>query len=155
MGNITWNGECLFNNDRDDRKYDNAEDGKGSCGGADDGGESNNDGRNVVRGPSSGGMGHRTSIVGPHATAAIIDNNDDNDRRRGGGASCPPPLWSIPSRRTPLVVVDVTDRSRWQQHGGVRGVVIRVVEEKEVSAVVLVCQVPIHPGVEDGGRGAA
>ncbi len=30
--------------------------------------------------------------------------------------------------------------------------VIGVVEEEEVSAVVLVCQVPIHPEVEDGGK---
>jgi hypothetical protein len=31
-------------------------------------------------------------------------------------------------------------------------VVIRVVEDEEVSAVVLVHQVPIHPGVDDGGK---
>jgi hypothetical protein len=29
-----------------------------------------------------------------------------------------------------------------------------MVEEEEVSAVVLICQVLIHPGVDDGGRGA-
>ncbi len=92
-----WNGECLVNNDREDDKYDydneyeDAEDGKGSCGGVDDGGESDNDGRDVVRGLSFGGMGHRTSIVSPHATTAVIDDNDDNNHRRGGGALCPPP----------------------------------------------------------------
>jgi hypothetical protein len=29
---------------------------------------------------------------------------------------------------------------------------VRVVEEDEVSAVALVCQVPILPGVDDGGK---
>ncbi len=65
-------------------------------------------------------------IVGPLATAAVIDedidNNDDddnNDRRCGGGVSCPPPLRSIlslwrllvvvPSRRMPLVIVNVAN----------------------------------------------
>ncbi len=34
----------------------------------------------------------RTSIVGPHAAAAVIHDDDvDGDRRPGGGASCPPP----------------------------------------------------------------
>ncbi len=107
---MTWNGECLFEDDRKYNKYDNVEDGKGSRGGADDGGESDNDGRDVVRGPSFGGVGHRTSIVGPHAAAAIIEDNYDNDCHHGGGASCPPPLRSVPSCWTPLVVVDVTDR---------------------------------------------
>ncbi len=87
VGNTRWNGECLFNDDRDDKEYDDAEDGKGSREGAEDGGESDNDGRDVVRGPSFGGMGHRTSIVSPHAAAAaIIDDNDNNNRHRGGGA---------------------------------------------------------------------
>jgi hypothetical protein len=31
-------------------------------------------------------------------------------------------------------------------------VVVHVVEEKEVRAIVLFRQVPIHPGVEDGGK---
>jgi hypothetical protein len=57
-------------------------------GGADDGGESNYNGLDdVVRGPSVGGMGRRTLIIGPHAAAAVVD---DDDRSRGGGASCPP-----------------------------------------------------------------
>ncbi len=63
----------------------------------------------------------------------------------------PPPLRSVPSRRTPLVVVDDADRGRRRWHEGVWGVVIRVVEEEEIGAVVLVRQVPIHPGVDDGG----
>jgi hypothetical protein len=86
-----WNGECLFNDDRGENKYNNGEDGKGSRGGADDGGESNNDSRDVDRGPSFGGGGHRILIVGPHAAAAVINNNDDNNRRRGGGRHAPPP----------------------------------------------------------------
>ncbi len=93
MRNTTWNGECLFDDNRNDNKYNNndeyndAEDGKGSRGVADDGEESDYDGHNVIRGPSFGGVGHRMSIVGPHAaSAAIIDNKDNNDLRRGGEA---------------------------------------------------------------------
>ncbi len=97
-GGGEYDGECLFDDDRDDYEYDeddeynHAEDGKGSRGGADDEGESNYDGRNVVRGPSFGGVGHSTSNVGPHAAAAVIDDDDDDDYcRRGGGSSSPPP----------------------------------------------------------------
>jgi hypothetical protein len=73
------------------------EDGKGSRGGADDGGESDYDGRDLVRGPSFGSVGRRMSIDGPHTAATVIDDDDfDNNRRRGGGASYPPP--SGPSR---------------------------------------------------------
>ncbi len=44
VGNATWKGECLFDDERDDDEYnvddeyDNVEDGKGSRRGADDGG---------------------------------------------------------------------------------------------------------------------
>jgi hypothetical protein len=75
----------------DNDKYNGAEDGKGSRKGADDGGESDYDGRNVIHGPSFHGVGHRTLTVGPHAAAADINNDDDINRRHGGGASCPPP----------------------------------------------------------------
>jgi hypothetical protein len=68
---MTWNRECLFDDDCNNNKYDDVEEGKGSCGGADDGGESDNDGRDVVRGPFFGSMGHRTLIVGPHPVAAV------------------------------------------------------------------------------------
>ncbi len=54
---------------------------------------------------------------------------------------CPPPLRSVPflrmplvvvpSRQTPLVIVDVADRGQRRRHEGVRGVVIHVVEEEE------------------------
>ncbi len=103
--------------------------------------ESIYDSRDVVRGPSFGGVGHRMSIVGPHAAAAVIDDNDDdsNDRRRSGGGRAHP-LLSVPSHQTPshqtpscrmpLVIVDVANRSQWRWHEGVRGVVIRVVEEE-------------------------
>ncbi len=73
------------------------EDGNGSRGGADDGGESNYDGRDFVCGPSFGTVGRRMSIDGPHAAATVIKvDNFDNNRRRSGGASWPPP--SGPSR---------------------------------------------------------
>ncbi len=64
----------------------------------------------------------------------------------------PPPLRSVPSRQTPLIVVNVANRGRRRRHEGIGGVVVRVVEEEEVGAVVLVGQVPIHPGVDDGGK---
>ncbi len=67
------------------------EDGKGPRGGADNGGEFDYDGHNVIRGLSFGGMGHRTSIIGPYAAAAVIDKDDDNNRRRGGGGVVPSP----------------------------------------------------------------
>jgi hypothetical protein len=92
-----YDGECLFDDDQDKdkyddkEKYDGTEDGKGSLRGADDGEKSNYDGCDVIYGPSFGGMGHRTSIVGPHAATAIIDNDDNNNRRCSGGALCPPP----------------------------------------------------------------
>jgi hypothetical protein len=155
---MTWNGECLFDNNRNNNEYNNVEDGNGLRRGAEKKGESDYDSRDVIRGPFFGGVGHRTSIVGPHATATVIDNNNsafikdnvDNNCRSGGGASCPPPLRSIPSRRMLFVIVNVTNRGQRWWHGGIRGVVIHKVEEEEVSAVVLVCQVPIQPGVDNG-----
>ncbi len=114
-GGGKYNGECLFdkkrNNDKykNDDKYNNVEDGKGMRGGADDKGESNYSGRDVIRGPSFSGVGHRTSIVGPHAAAANIDNDDnDEDCHQGGGCHAPP-LQSVPSCQTSLVVVNVAN----------------------------------------------
>jgi hypothetical protein len=52
----------------------------------------------------------------------------------------------------PLVVKDVANHGQWWQHKGIWGVVISMVEEEEVGAIILVCQVPIHPGVDDGGK---
>jgi hypothetical protein len=101
-GGGEYNGECLFDDDHGDKKYDNddkydsGEDGKGLCGGADNGGESDYDGRDVIRGPSFGSAGHRTSIIGPHAAAAVINDDNDNNPHRGGGALCPlPPVHPI------------------------------------------------------------
>ncbi len=97
-GGGEYKGECLFDDDRDedkyndDNKYDNEEDGKGSRRGADDGGESYYDGRDLVRGLSSGSVGQRMLIDDPHAASIIINDDDfDND-----WASCPLP--SSPSR---------------------------------------------------------
>jgi hypothetical protein len=120
----------------------------GLRGGADDGGESDYDGCNVVRGPSIGGVGWRT-FVGPHAIAAIID---DDDRRHGRWGIVPPPVRFVPSRRTPLVIVDVTNHGQRRRHQGIQGIVICMVEEEEVCAIVLICQVLIQPGVDDGGK---
>jgi hypothetical protein len=66
--------------------------GRGHMGERRMGGESDNNGHDIVRSPSFGGVGHRTLIVRPHAPAAVIDNNNDNNCHRGGGALCPPPL---------------------------------------------------------------
>ncbi len=96
-------------------------------------------------------MGHRTSIVGPYAAAAVIKDSNNNYRRHGGGRRAPPPpVCPIPPDaarrcrcRRPRSTVAAQGRS---------GVFIRMVEEEEVSAVVLVRQVPIHPQVDDGGK---
>ncbi len=98
-----YSGECLFDDNHDNNKYNDndeyngTEDGKESRRVADDGGESDYNGRDVIHRPSFGSRGHRTSIVGPHAAAAVINNNDHNNRRHGGGASCPPlPVRPVP-----------------------------------------------------------
>ncbi len=157
-GGGEYEGECLFDDDRDedeyddDNKYDDEEDGKGSRGGADDGGESDYDGRDVVRGPSFGSVGRRMSIDGPHAAATVIDdNNFDNDRRRGGGAPCPPPSGPphpagrrSSSSMSPIAVDGGGTRAfgAWS-HAGWR---------RKFRAVVLIRQVLIQPGVDDGGK---
>jgi hypothetical protein len=69
-GEVGYNGECLFDNrDDDGNEHGNneVEDGKGSRGGADDEGETGNDGCNIVCGLSVGGMGQRMWMVAPHA----------------------------------------------------------------------------------------
>jgi hypothetical protein len=156
-GGGEYDSECLFDDDHfndeydEDNEYNGMEDGKGSRGGADNGGESNYDGRDVIRGLSFGGVGHRTSIVGPHAAAAIINKDDNNNHRRGGGASCPPPpVRPIPPDaarhcrcRRPRSTAAARGRlGCGHMHG----------RWEEVGAVVLVCQVLNHPGVDDGGK---
>jgi hypothetical protein len=64
-GGGEYKGECLFQDDRDDDKYDddneynNEEDGKGLPWGADDRGEPDYNGRKVVHGLSFGDVGQR------------------------------------------------------------------------------------------------
>ncbi len=96
-GGGEYEGECLFHDIDDnneygnDKEYDNKEDEKRSRRVADDGGESNKDGCDVICGPSFGGVGWRMSIIGPHAAAAVINNdNVYNNCRCGRGPSCPP-----------------------------------------------------------------
>jgi hypothetical protein len=55
--------------------------GRGHDGEQTTGGESNYDGRKVVCGPSVGGMGQRTLIVGPHTAAAIVIDDDNVNHR--------------------------------------------------------------------------
>ncbi len=70
-------------------------------------GEFNYDSRDIVSGPSIGGVGRKMLIVGPHTAAAVDDNNN---HRHGGGGVVPPPFRSVPSRRMPLVdVVNIAD----------------------------------------------
>ncbi len=92
------------------------------------------------------------SIDGPHATATIIDDDDfDDDHRRGGGVSCPPPSGpSRPSGRclsSPMLPTAVDG-------GGTRafGAWSHVGWRRKFRAVVLICQVLIQPGVDDGGK---
>jgi hypothetical protein len=135
-GGEKYKGECLFHNNHNkdeynnDNKYNDKEDGKGSHDGVDDGGESNYDGRDVIRRPSFGGVGRRMLIVSPHTAAAIMDNNNiANNCRRSGGRHAPP-LRSVLSHWMPLVVNDVTNRGWWWRHEGVWGVVVCGVEEE-------------------------
>ncbi len=104
-------------------------------GGAEDWGESNDKGHNIIWGTSIGGMTRRMIIIAPH-TAAVD----------------PPPLRPILPHRTPLIVNDVVDRGQRQRHKGVRGVVVRAVKEEEVRAVVLGRQVSNQPGVDNRGK---
>ncbi len=67
----------------------------------------------------------------------------------------PPPVWSFSSRRMLLVIVDVADHGRRRRMEGIWSVVVRVGEEEEVRAIVLIRHVLIQPGVDDGFRGAA
>jgi hypothetical protein len=85
-----------------------AEDGKGSHGGADDEGESSYDGRNIVRGPSFGGMGHRTLIVAPHTAATIINDDDNNNNCHHGGGPRAPSGLSRPAGRRSLLSMSPT-----------------------------------------------
>ncbi len=123
-----------------------------SRGGADDGGESDYDGRDVVHGPSFGSVGRRMSINAPHATATVINDDDfDNNRRRGGGASCPPP--SGPSR--PARCRSSSSMSPTAVNGsGTRafGVWSYMGWRRKFRAVVIICQVLIQSGVDDGGK---
>jgi hypothetical protein len=94
----------------DDNEYNDEEDGKGSPGGADDGGESDYDGRDIIRGPSFGSMGWKMSIVGPHATATILTTTTLTTIAATVAGRRAPPLQFVPSRRMLLVIVDVADR---------------------------------------------
>jgi hypothetical protein len=91
------------------------------------------------------------SINGPHAAATIIDDDDfDNDCHHGRG--CPaPPLRSVPSHLTPLFVVNVATAV---DGGGTRafGAWSYAGWRRKFRAIVLICQVLIQPGVDNGGK---
>ncbi len=125
-------------------------------------GESVYNSRDVIRGPSFGGVGHRMSIVGPHAAPAVIDNDDDDDDdcRHSGGASCsPPPVRPIlpdhPARHHPAGRRSSLLMSLTAVDGGgtrVFGAWLYPWWRRKVRAVVLIRQVLIQPGVDDGGK---
>ncbi len=64
----------------------------------------------------------------------------------------PPPVRSVLSCRMPLVIGDVANHGQRQQHEGIWGIVVRMVEDEEVRAIVLIRQVLIQPGMDDGGK---
>ncbi len=68
------------------------------------------------------------------------------------GTLFPNTVWSIPLRQMPLVVVNVAIRGKQRRHKDLRGMVVCLVKEEEVCAVVLICQVLIQPGVDNGGK---
>jgi hypothetical protein len=156
-GGREYNGECLLDDDRDDDKYDNNNKMMMQRMGRDrtgewTTGESDYDGHDVVSGPSIGGVGQRTLIVGPHAAAAV---DDDDDRCHGRGASRPP--LSGPSRPSGFPTSMLLMSPTAVDNGGTRvfGALLYawcMEEEEEVCAVVLIPQVLIQPGVDDGGK---
>jgi hypothetical protein len=160
-GGGEYDGECLFEDDSDDDEYDDdneyndVEDGKGFHRRADNGGESDNDGCDVVRGQSFGSIRHRTLIVGPHAAAAIINNNDDNNRYRGGGASRPPPSGlSRPSGRRSLLSMSLTT----VDGGGTRAFGVWSYagwRRRRTAPLYSFVRFQSNPGWRMGGRGAA
>ncbi len=157
-GGGEYKGECLFNDDRDKDKYDDdneyndKEDGKGLRRGAGDGGESDYNCCNIVRGPSFGSVGQRMSIDGPHTATTIINDDDfDNNHHRGGGASCPPPSGpSCPARRHSLssMLPTVVDGSGTRAIGAWSYAGWR----RKFRAIVIIHQVLIQPEVNDGGK---
>ncbi len=142
-GGGEYEGGCLFDDDRnedeydDENEYDDKEDGKGL---------------GAVHGPSFGSVGRRMSIDGPHPAATVIDDKDfDNDCRHGGGASCPTPFGpSRPARRRSLLSMSPTAVNG----GGTRafGAWSYAGWRRKFRAVVLIRQVLIQPGVDDGGK---
>ncbi len=64
----------------------------------------------------------------------------------------PTPIQSVPSRQTPLVVINVANHGRRQRLESVWGMVVHVGEEEEVHAPVLIHQVLIQLGVDEGGK---
>ncbi len=106
----------------------------------------------VGRPSAAWGIGHRSSAPSPPPPSSMTTMTTIAATVGGRRA---PPLRSVLSRRMPLVIVDVANRGRRWRHGGIWGVVIRVVEEEEVSAGVLVVRFRITPGWTMGGRGAA
>ncbi len=135
-GGGKYKGECLFHDNRDNVKYDNdneyneEEDGKRLRRGADDRGESNYNSCDVVCRPSFGGMGRRMSIVSPMPPPPSSMMTRSTMINAAVGGHHAPPLQSFPSRRTPLVVVNVANCGQWRQHEDVWGVVGRGVEEE-------------------------
>jgi hypothetical protein len=109
-----YDRECLFDDDRDDDKYNdnneynNVEDGNGSRGERMMGGNPTM----TVTMSSAGrplatwGIGHRSLAPTPPPLSSTTTTT--MIAAAMGGASCPP-LRSIPSHLTPLVVADVTD----------------------------------------------
>jgi hypothetical protein len=154
-GGGEYNGECLFDNDWTMTNKTTMMNtttwrmGRGRAGEQTMGGNPTTMVTTSSVGCLSGawGGGHQSSAPTPPSSTATT--------RRIAAAAVgrhAPPLRSVLSRRMPLVVVDVADHGQRRRHEGVWGVVVRVVEEEEVGAIVLVRQVPIHPGVDDGGK---
>ncbi len=107
-------------------------------------GESNYNSCHVIRGPSFGGVGWRTLIVGPHTT--VVDDDDDGNHHHGRKALVHPVLLDA-ARHCQCCQPQSTAEARG--HSG-RGV--HLVVEEEVRAVALILQVLIQPGVDDGGK---
>jgi hypothetical protein len=107
-----YDGECLFDDDRDEDEYEedkknvDVEDGMGCTGERTSGGNPIQC-CNVVHGLSFGGVGQKMLIVVPQAAAAII-NNEDDCHCRGGHRASPLSGPSRPAGRCLLLLMLLT-----------------------------------------------
>ncbi len=161
-GGDEYDGECFFDDDSDDDddddddeyddddKYDDTEDGKGSRGGANDGGNPTMTFATSSAGrPSAAwGIGCRSSAPTP---PSLTTTTTTLAAAAGGCRAPPPPCGPFrPAGRRLSLSMSPTS----VDGGGMRafGAWSYAWWRRKVRAVVLIRQVLIQPGVDDGGK---